>query len=113
MSGYLKFRLWKKSFEWNTFSLIQQVSQLNGVVYMKQLYMIFVAALLIAAAPNGKNANSAAQNPNLTPQLQLDVDQTDTLAIPLDNSEEDEKLEMEKLEQIQKRMQMKKDQAKG
>ncbi len=57
-----------------------------------------------------KAEKAVENNPNMTPQLKLDLeDQTDTYAIPFDTSNEEENLEMQGLEKIQAKEQAKKE----
>ena len=59
------------------------------------------------ASPTPSNMSHTQQE--TTPQIINEPDQTDTLAIPLDNSEEEEDQEMDQLEALQTKLQEKKE----
>ena len=64
---------------------------------MKRLILAFICSSV---------ALTAATNPNMAPDLNLDTnDQTDIFAIPLDTSEEEEALELAQMERLQARIQ--------
>ncbi len=53
-------------------------------------------------------SNAAPTVPNNSPQIINEPDQTDVLAIPLDNSEDEENMEMKDLQDLQAEIQAKK-----
>ena len=79
------------------------------------IYICF-GALVVSCSPSPEPqspSQDSNQNPNVTPQLNLDTaDDSDVFAIQLDTSAEEEKLEMQDLDNLQKKIQQKKERQK-
>ena len=69
------------------------------------LAIVFLAPLSLSAVPSTPQPSSqAAREKNVPPDLVDQIDDTDAYAIPLDDSEEEERVEEERLERLQKKL---------